>query len=242
MSVDGTTAEQIIQSHFYSWVRDFVSDISRFLDSIRAASPKNGKRLLPQSATSFLPVFWVYVSGNGGKSGIAQFAGDMPSAAFRSLGTLDGSAVNRVREFLTTGATIPLYESALALASTYLHYGYTGLALVQVCIACESVLAQTYESFLMMRGVSKTKYAEAERDITFSQLLNLHLAAARDLSHLNQRDDILSRINWARRCRNDVVHKGTLQETVRLEDVEAAIIAASTLIDFLLNETESQET
>jgi len=236
MIVDGTNAEQIIQTRLYSWVRDFVADLSRFLDSIRAASPKDGKHLLPQSATPFLSVFWIYVAGANDKSGIAQFAGDMPSAAFRSLSKLDVNAVQRAHEFLAAGADIPVHESALALANTYLHYGYSGLALVQVCIACESVLAKTYEAFLTSRGVSKTKYSEAERDITFSQLLNLHLAAARDLSQLENRDDILVQLNWARKCRNDVVHKGALQQTVTAQHVERAIEAASKLINFLVND------
>jgi hypothetical protein len=239
--VDGTDAETVIQTRFYSWLRDFVSDLSRFLDSIRAASPKDGKHLLPQSATPFLSTFWVYVAGANDKAGIAQFAGDMPSAAFQSLSKLDADGVKRAHDFLAAGATIPVHESALALANTYLHYGYLALALVQTCIACESVLAQTYETFLTSRGVSKTKYAEAERDITFSQLLNLHLAAARDLSQLPNRDDTVGRLNWARKRRNDVVHKGALQETVTVTEVEKAIEAANALISFLISEPERHD-
>lgn len=181
-SVDGTNAEQIIQIQFNSWVRDFVGNLSRFLDSLRAASPRDAKHVLPQMATPFLPIFWLYVTGRDNKSGIAQFAGDMPSVAFRSLSRLDKDAVGKARTFLAGGGSISVQESALGLANTYLHYGYLGLALVQVCIACESVLVQAYEAFLLSRGVSKTKYASAKRDITYSQLLNLHLAAARDLS------------------------------------------------------------
>ncbi|MEX0792826.1 MAG: hypothetical protein WD045_06790 [Pirellulaceae bacterium] len=234
ITVDATNAEQAIQANFYSWVREFVIDLSRFLDSIRAASPKDAKHLLPQSATPFLSIFWICVSGNNNKIGIAQFAGDVPSAAFRSLSTLDRDSVARVHEFLATGAAIPVHESALALANTYLHYGYLGLALVQTCIACESVLAQIYETFLTSRGVSKTKYAEAERDITFSQLLNLHLAAARDLSKMEDRGGTLNRLNWARRCRNEMVHKGALQQNVTTQEVADAINSAARLIKFLL--------
>lgn len=234
LTVDGTNAEQVIQTHYYSWVREFVTDLSRFLDSIRAASPKDGKNLLPQSATPFLSNFWIYVAGDNDKAGIAQFAGDMPSAAFRALSKLDENSVTRAREFLATGSAIPIHESALALANTYLHYGYLGLALVQVCIACESVLAQIYESFLKSRGVSKAKYAESERDITFSQLLNLHLAASCDLTKLHDRDATLSRLNWARKRRNEMVHKGALQKNVTIQEVEDAIVTADKLIKFVL--------
>ena len=178
-------------------------------------------------------MFWLCLQGADGKVGIDQFAGDMPSAAFRSLSKLSDEAVGRAREFLAEGGSISIQDSTLALAQTYLHYGYFGLALVQVSIACESALAQTYEAFLTSRGVSKTKYAEAERDITYSQLLNLHLAAARDLSQFANHEVLLGRLNWARRRRNDVVHKGNFQENVSAQDVESAINAARALIRFL---------
>jgi hypothetical protein len=236
----GRSAEKLVQNSFYSWVNAFVRELSRLLDAIRASSPKDAKHLLPQLAATFLPVFWIHVKGDQEKTAIAQFAGDMPSAAFRSLSGLDDDSVQRVHRFLRTDSAIPVHESALGLATTFLHYGYLGLALVQVCIACESVLAKVYESFLLERGVSRNKYADAARDITFSQLLNLHLAAARDLSKLSNRDDILARLNWARKCRNDVVHKGDLQQSVTGREVQAAIEAAKELIEFILKDCQIQ--
>lgn len=237
--VEGTNAEQILQENFLPWVKEFAEDISQLLDAMRAASPKDAKHLLPQAGTPFLPVFWVCVRGEDNKTGIEQFAGDMPSAAFRSLTKFDEEAIARVHEYLADGASITVQESALALATTYLHYGYLGLSLVQVCIACESALAQCYESFLTSRGVSKTKYKDAERDITFSQLLNLHLAAARDLTQLQDRENILSRLNFARNCRNDMVHKGQLERQVTSEEVKRAIDAARALIEFLSKAAQS---
>jgi len=235
--VSGDNAEQIIQNHFSSWVREFVGNLSRLVDSIRAASPAATRHVMPQSSTPFLSVFWVYVQGADDKSEIAQFAGDMPTAAFRPLSNLDTEGVRRAEAYFANGSAIAIQESSLALAQSYLHYGYFGLSLVQVCIACEAVLARTYETFLLSRGVSKTKYADAERDITFSQLLNLHLAAARDLSTLTDRENILSRMNWARKCRNDVVHKGELQQVVTSSEVESAIEAARSLVQFLTPKT-----
>ncbi len=235
--MEGTSAEEIIQNNFYSWVRHFVNDLSCLLDSVRTASPKDTKQLLPQMATTLLPMFWISVKGANEKVAVAQFAADLPTAAFRSLSNLDKSGVKRARSFLAGSNAIPIHDSALGLATTYAYYGYLGLALVQVCIACESVLAQAYEKFLTSRGVSKTKYAEAERDITFSQLLNLHLAAIKDLSKLEGHEKILSQLNYARRCRNDVVHKGSLQQVVTANEVDNAIDAANKLKQVLLEVT-----
>jgi hypothetical protein len=93
-----------------------------------------------------------------------------------------------------------------------------------------------YESFLASRGVSKTTYSKAERDITFSELLNLHLAAARDLKKLDNHTAILHKLNWARKHRNDMVHKGSLQQVIDAHDIESAIDAASHLINFLVDD------
>lgn len=52
---------------------------------------------------------------------------------------------------------------------------------------------------------------------------------------------MLERLNWARRCRNDVVHEGGLQQTVTVQEVENAIDSASELVQFLTNESGESE-
>ena len=230
------SAELAVQEHFYSWISEFMISLSHALDAIRAANKDTAKHLLPQSATPSLPIFWICVIGNNNCIKAEQFGVDVPSAAFRSLDSLDQEAVKRVHKFVANNTAISTHESSLALARTYLYYGYNGLAIVQVCIACEAVLAQMYESFLASRGVSKKKYNNAVRDISFSQLLNLHLPVARDLVKLDNHEAILCKLNWARKHRNDMVYKGSLQQAIRADEIESAIEAATSLIEFLVNE------
>jgi hypothetical protein len=226
-------AERMVQQHFPVWLDQFVREISALIDAVRTASPRDAKHLLPQLSTPSLPIFWVSIEGADGKRGIQQFGGDVSVAAFRSLNNLDAQAVTAVDTYLRSGAKVPVHESSLALSHTFCHYGYLGLALVQVCVACESVLAEAYRQFLTARGVSNHKYHEQKRDITFSQLLNLHLASMRDLRQLPNHDNVLSTLNWARRCRNDVVHEGALQQIVSPAEVANAINAAETLVNFI---------
>ena len=230
----GETAERMIQQHFPDWSDAFVREISTLIDAVRAASPKDAKQLLPQLSTPSLPMFWVSIKGAEEKIGTQQFGGDVPAAAFRSLSDLDNEAVKRVTEYLAAGGQVPVHESSLALAHTFSHYGYLGLALVQVCIACESVLAEAYRQFLTARGVSNRKYNDQKRNITFSQLLNLHLASIRDLKQLPDKDNVLSTLNWARGCRNDMVHEGALQQNVSQSKVTGAIEAAEALVQFVV--------
>ena len=82
-------------------------------------------------------------------------------------------------------------------------------------------------------GTSNKKIKENEKDISFSQLLNLHLFSMRKVSLLNDSAQLIGKINWARGHRNDVVHQGTLQSKVTKEEVGEAIETASLLIDFI---------
>jgi hypothetical protein len=235
----GESARAIIQEHFPGWIQAFVREISLLIDAVRAASPSDAKHLLPQFSTPALPIFWVGVQGENDKRGVVQFGGDVPAAAFRALTNLGPDAVERVHQYLAADSHPSIHDAALALAHTFHHYGYLDLALLQVCIACESVLADHYRAFLLSRGVSKTKYDDQKRDITFSQLLNLHLAAVADLSALPNREVVLGCIDWARRCRNDAVHEGKIKQPVSEAQVKEAIVAAEGLIAFLLKPVPS---
>ena len=133
---------------------------------------------------------------------------------------------NQIQTVLIDNESPPVYDSALVLANTFCKHGNLGFALVQVCVACESVLAESYERYLLSRGVSKKKYKDAEKDITYSYLLNLHLAVFKDLNELEGSEKILDRLNWARKCRNDVVHEGKVKQDVKSSEVIESIESA----------------
>lgn len=232
------SAEEMITDHFNEWAHDFVHEISALVDALRIASPTAGKHMLPQLSKSSLPIFWVAVEGKDGKTGCQQFAGAMQLAAFRSLTGLGSEHLVIVQDVLRHGASVSVHESALALSHTFCHYGNLGLALVHVCISCESVLSDAYRRFLIMRGVSNKKYKDSERDITFSQLLNLHFAAMFQLDEMKDSIDVLRIINWARQQRNDRVHTGEISKDVTESEVIKAIEAAEHLVSFVVSKSK----
>lgn len=116
------------------------------------------------------------------------------------------------------------------------HFATTafGFAIVQLCVACESVLAQRYHRHATERGVSNKALKGNRKEITFSQLLNIHLFSMRPIQELADWQVTLQKINRARAHRNDVVHEGRLIGQVSAADVTAAIAAPEKLIEFLL--------
>ena len=187
-SVEALSAESAIQQDFLGWTDDLAADVSQLVEAVRTISPVENRHLLPVLAASAFPMFIVAATGANDKTGVEQFALHADQTAFRSLAALKGDDLAAARKLLKSGQPTPVEDSALGLARSFLHHGYRDLAILHICIACESVLARKYRDYLLSRGVSKSKYEQADRDISYSQLLNLHFATMCDLSTLADRD------------------------------------------------------
>ncbi|HVS71575.1 MAG TPA: hypothetical protein VHQ47_10000 [Phycisphaerae bacterium] len=229
------SVEDGIRYNFKIWRESLIADISKVVDVMRVTKEPGAESLLPQLALASFPVFWVVVDGGNGKTGAFQISGDLASAAFRSLYDLGTDTSAAIEKLLKEKSPVPVHEEALALALTFTHYGHFDLAIVQICVACESVLFKTYAAFLSSRGVSKTKIAENKKELTFSQLLNLHLFSMADINKLEKATEIVGWINWARKHRNEAVHGGKVQGNLNAAEVKNAIEAAQKLTNFLLN-------
>jgi hypothetical protein len=233
----GDDAEQLIQSKLYEWVSEFTVDVSHLVDAVRCADPEQAESypLLPP-----LSLFWLVVQGEGqsGKDlALAQFALDLRDTGFRSVSNFEEQKAKTLEDFASSVGPIPVPEGSLSLAKALERHGRLGLALLEVCTACEAVLAQAYRQFLIERGVSKKKYREVEQDITYSQLLNLHLATMFDLAKLpTEMTSALARLNWARSRRNEYVHDGQFKKDVDRDLVREAISAAENLVSFVRSE------
>ena len=229
----GESAESVIQENLYGWVQGIAKDVSELLEAIRTTNPEKCKSLPPVVTVRSFPTYFLVVSGADNRRGFDQFAPESNQFGFRSLTELDKSELRTVQEYLSSDRSIPIELRAIGLARTFLHQGHPDLALIEVCIACEAVLARRYRDFLLARGVTKNKYKDCERDITFSHLLNIHLPTMVNIRTLEDHDEILAHLNWARRCRNEVVHGGRSASTVSSGKVGAAIDAVCRLVGFL---------
>lgn len=78
----------------------------------------------------------------------------------------------------------------------------------------------------------KRKLELAEGEITFCELLNVHVFAMCDVTSLADAQNVLGRVNWARKRRNEIVH-GKDVEGVDKPSVDGAIKAARDLVEFL---------
>jgi hypothetical protein len=227
------TAEDAVDMNFIAWREELIGNISKLVDAFRSADPQRSKHLLPLSAISSFPIFWLVICGTNGKLACEQFAGEVGLAALRPLLNIEDKSVERIENILKDKYPITPYEVSLGLANTFNHYGYCNLALIHLCTACETLLSTKLRLFLQSKGISKNHLDKYFDDITFSQLLNLHLPSFGELTKLNDYQEILGKLNWARQRRNEIVHLGVPKTEVSTREINEAIEAATVLFKYL---------
>lgn len=229
---EGATAEDVIQEHFLECRNELMSAIAGILHALRITMRDRSKMMLPLSGPSTCPIFWVALKG---KDAVAcqQFAGQVAMAAHRSLDNLDQEMAKSLFANLAISNAGQNYELGLALAFSFHFYGYLELALVQLSTACESYLSLIVKDFLKTQNVSNSTLDDSFEDVSYSQLLNYFLPTAMGPEFLNKHRDLVGDLNWARKRRNEIVHKGTSDETLTSKRVGDVLGSAMRLFDIL---------
>lgn len=231
--LNANTAEEAIELSFLSWREEFIAQISYLVDILRAADPKQGKHLFSHPAVASFGMFWIIAIGDSNSIGCEQFAGEVTQAMLRPAQNLEGKSYDHFSTLLKANQSIPSHEAALSLAHTYSHYGYNELAVVQICVACETILSKALRQYLGAKGISNNYLKEYLEEVTFSSLLNIHLASMCDLTKIDNYQDILGNLNWARKRRNEIVHEGQSTEKITSARLNQTIEALNKLIDHI---------
>jgi len=239
---ESESAEQAIEEHYYSWQDEFFRKVSRVIDCFRISGPHKFENMFPHVSVASFPVLWLAVEGADQEKGCEQFCTHVGMVAFRPMQNLDSSAKERLEGLLRGDAAIESYESALALARTYAHYGYKELAIVHLCTACETFLSMRIRSLLCQRHLSR-EHMETyfDSEVTFSQLLNLHVPALFDLSELSDFRRVLGDVNSARKIRNEVLHRGRVPSYVSGKRIEEMLKSGADLIHFMVPDGTSSD-
>jgi len=232
------SAEEAIQNNFILWRDEFIAQLSFLVDAIRTVNPDAAKYLLPHVAITSFPIFWVAVLGDKDKIGCEQFIGDLVITAHRPLKNITGDSIKQLNILLQN--EISIHDAALSLALSFSHYGYYELAVIQVCISCETLLSNTLKQHLKKRGMTKTHIDAYFDDVRLSHLLNLHLPNIINITQLDNHNKILGDLNWARKRRNEILHEGHSLEKLTLVRLEEVTESARKLIDLILSIDDNQ--
>lgn len=234
---EGRTAEEVIENFFIKSRNDFLNQITNIVNTFRFVNPTKSKYLFPYPAIASYPIFWVVIEGKEGKKGCEQFTGDIRSVANRAFEEFDN---NEVQE-LVINLEKRHNDSNIGLSLAFYHYGHYEQALIHLCTAIETILFRGLKQYLISKNLSKEQMEKALDDVSFSQLLNLHIFSVCSLDKLDNYKDLIGMVNWARKRRNEIVHKGQPDKPLDKENVKKAIEAGDSLSSFIFKELKNIE-
>jgi len=230
-SVSGNTPESIIETNLKFWQSDLVAATSKLIDTIRERVPEKAIHLKSYKSITSYPVFWIVISGKDDIRGCEQFSGSMLLSSAKPVFSLESDEIEDINTQLKLGKEIALVHQILLSATSDRFYGNFDQALIQICTACEIAISIAFVEYLKKQGTSNTSIDTYVDDFTFSQLLNIQLGIIVDKKPDNY-SDIVGKINWARKRRNEIVHKGESSQVLTEKDIIDTISAAETLIGF----------
>lgn len=236
-TVRAASAETAIRDNFYSWAEGLADEVTELFEAIRLFAFEKCKHLPVIVQPSSFQIHYLSVTGADGLSGHDQFSTNLNQLSFKSSSGLNAVELDAVEKYLMSEGSTPVEHHAIGLAKSFLHQGHRDLALIQICIACESILSQAYRDFLQDRGVSNSSYKEGQKDVTLSQLLKLHLFTIADINKLQDHEKICGHLNWARKIRNEIVHSGKHNRDISATEAANALDAAQMLILFISTES-----
>ncbi len=206
--ISGASAEDALETHASNCIDDLIERLNLVLKALSAVERPPG---YPNSLvyTRASPSnFYFAIGGRNQEWGHGWFSAHVGSTSFRPP-PLDGEAAEKLRG-LASGSISPDETEALIYAAQgYAEAGVLEYALLLAVIAAEVETNRYVSGRMRQEGVSKTKWTEYNRDLTYSIQLNLVLASVAP-QNAKPTKALIGQMNKARRLRNEYMHKGKL--------------------------------
>jgi hypothetical protein len=207
--ITGSTAEEAFETHCQTCIHDMIERLNRCLKAMPFVDLAAGRVYSTAYSRANLPSFYFIVNGESddelGHGWISPHVG----RTMVNPPNLPTEQAALLRDYLSGTKTLDDIESILHSAQTFLDGGVTEYVLLLSVIAAEVATQRYVHKKLVASNVSKTKLEEAEKDLTYSLMLNVVLPAVAPDDKKPDKD-LLGKMNRARSLRNDYMHDGDL--------------------------------
>ncbi len=169
-------------------------------------------------ARSFDVLYFAVFGGDRSSARVGRLALHLGKMALNPA-DISGEAYAQMLEYMSGKREPDSVNLMLVEAKNSYKSGLLRAALLQIVVATEMSVARFIHEEYLNAGVSQTKWNEAKKDLSYSQMLNLHLFA---LAPPDFRPDqeILGQLNLARRLRNEFMHEGKFElDGIRLGEI-----------------------
>lgn len=221
---DGSTNE-VFEQEFWNWSNKLLAGANALVDAIRVCSANElDLHLNTNSRPIFIVAAWLDGELATGKIQCHQVAGNVADAALLPTSGFTKDQWKRVDAILSNEDKPERVELALSQAKTFKRFGYLDLALIHLCVAAESLLGAKFEQHLLAQGVPERSIRDRIRELsTLSLLLSVQAYLFIDLGADQRASDAVKALNWARDCRNEVVHRGESPRKIDANRLKDAI-------------------
>lgn len=238
---DADSAHEALTRDLDEWIGEFVQSASLLLDAYRMADPVNSRRLSDITSPASFRGMWVAVDSDG-LATCHQLTKDLRLSAHVPHNDVSAEGKSIIASVLDGSTSIYSYKISLASAHNQAHFGSPERALIDLATACESYLSirlwpQIKADLMQLQSPTKWERRLLKKGpaaLKYYNLLNKYSIKHGRLGELSNHLDVIDKLDWARERRNDVVHSGNFTSPVSRGDVENALDAAVTLINYLV--------
>lgn len=160
-------------------------------------------------ARSFDVLYFAVFGGNISIARVGRLALHIGKMALNPP-DISGELYQQMLEYLSGKREPDSVKLMLVEARNSYKSGLLRAALLQIVVATEMAVGRFIHEEYLNAGVSQTKWNEAKKDLTYSQMLNLHLFALAPADFKPDRE-VIGQLNLARSLRNEFMHEGKLE-------------------------------
>jgi hypothetical protein len=207
--IQGTTAEEALEEQCDTCMHDMIERLNRLLKIMPFVDLAEGRVYSVAYSRANLPPFYFILKGdsedNLGHGWISPHVG----RTMLNPPNLPSEQVALLTAYLGGTKNVDDVQAFLHAARTFLDGGVNEYVLLLSVIAAEVATQRFVEKRLLSSSVSKTKLVEAEKDLTYSLMLNIVLFAVTPEGRKPDKE-LVGKMNRARSLRNDYMHEGKL--------------------------------
>jgi hypothetical protein len=207
--IQGTTAEEALEEKCDTCMHDMIERLNRLLKIMPFVDLAEGRVYSVAYSRANLPPFYFILKGdseeNLGHGWISPHVG----RTMLNPPNLPSEQVALLTAYLGGTKNVDDVQAFLHAARTFLDGGVNEYVLLLSVIAAEVATQRFVEKRLLSSSVSKTKLVEAEKDLTYSLVLNIVLFAVTPDGRKPDKE-LVGKMNRARSLRNDYMHEGKL--------------------------------
>lgn len=231
--IEGTNAEDAFETHCESCIHDLIERLNRILKALPFVDVAPGRVYSMAYSRASLSSFYFILKGDSDEKFGHGWISSHVGRSMLNPPNLPPEQSQLLSDYLTGTANPDEVEAFLHSAQSYLDAGIIEYVLLLIVIAAEVATQRFVHERLLLSQVPKKKLQEADKDMTYSMMLNIVLYAVTNDDQKPDRD-LVGKMNRARGLRNAYMHTGELPknhtEVVELFDMTKRYVAYLRLI------------